>query len=69
VAHERTGFLGRGVDELAFGLAQLLDDPRLGPAMGLRARMRVATRHSAEALAGRLEDVYRIVVEERKCAS
>ena len=69
VAHERTGFLGRGVDELAFGLAQLLDDPRLGPAMGLRARMRVATRHSAEALAGRLEDVYRIVAEERKCAS
>ncbi len=69
VAHERTGFLGRGVDELAFGLAQLLDDPHLGPAMGQRARTRVASRHSAEALAGRLEDVYRIVAEERKCAS
>jgi len=44
---------GLGVDELAFGLAQLLDDPHLGPAMGQRARTRVASRHSAEALAGR----------------
>jgi len=69
VAHERTGFLGRGVDELAFGLARLLDEPGLGAAMGARARTRVATRHSAESLAGRLESLYRIAVEERKCAS
>jgi glycosyltransferase involved in cell wall biosynthesis len=69
VAHERTGFLGQSVDELAFGLARLLDEPTLGPAMGRRARMRVAARHSAAALAGRLEDLYRIVVEERACAS
>ena len=69
VAHERTGFLGASVDELAFGLARLLDEPGLGPAMGRRARMRVASRYSAAALAGRLEDLYRIVVEERACAS
>jgi glycosyltransferase involved in cell wall biosynthesis len=69
VAHERTGFLGASVDELAFGLARLLEEPALGPAMGRRARMRVAVRHSAAALAGRLEELYRIVVEERACAS
>ena len=69
VAHERTGFLGKETDELAFFLAQLLDAPDLGPAMGKRARLRVAARHSAEALAGRLEEIYRVVVEERACAS
>lgn len=69
VAHERTGFLGKEDDELAYFLAQLLDDPALGPAMGKRARLRVAARHSAEALAGRLEQIYRVVVEERACAS
>lgn len=69
VAHERTGFLGKGVDDLAFGLAQLLDDRRLGPALGQRARVRVATRHSASALTDRLEAIYKIVVEERRCAS
>jgi glycosyltransferase involved in cell wall biosynthesis len=69
VAHERTGFLGKETDELAFFLAQLLDDPALGPAMGKRARVRVASRHSAAALAGRLEQLYRVVVEERACAS
>jgi glycosyltransferase involved in cell wall biosynthesis len=69
VAHERTGFLGRDVTELAFGLSQLLDDRRLGPAMGQRARVRVAARHSASALCDRLEAIYKIVVEERRCAS
>jgi glycosyltransferase involved in cell wall biosynthesis len=69
VAEERTGFLGESVDELAFGLARLLDDPGLGRAMGQRARVRVAARHSAEALAERLERLYAAVVEERACAS
>jgi glycosyltransferase involved in cell wall biosynthesis len=69
VAHERTGFLGESVDELAFGVAQLLDARAAWPAMGQRARMRVISRHSAGALADRLEDLYRIVVEERACAS
>jgi len=69
VAHERTGFLGHDVDELAFGLDQLLSQPGLAHAMGQRARMRVATRHSAARLAERLEAVYRVVVEERACAS
>jgi glycosyltransferase involved in cell wall biosynthesis len=69
VAHERTGFLGRDVDELAFGLDRILTQPGLAGEMGRRARMRVATRHGAERLAERLEEVYRIVVEERACAS
>jgi glycosyltransferase involved in cell wall biosynthesis len=69
VAHERTGFLGKDVDELAFGLDQLLVRPGLAREMGHRARMRVATRHSADRLAERLEEVYRIVAEERACAS
>lgn len=69
VAHERTGFLGDSVDELAFGLAQLLDARSLGAAMGQRARIRVAERHSARALADRLQELYQVVVEERACAS
>jgi glycosyltransferase involved in cell wall biosynthesis len=69
VAHERTGFLGTTVEELAFGLAQLLDSPPLCAAMGQRARLRVQDRYSARALASRLEALYRGVVEERACAS
>jgi glycosyltransferase involved in cell wall biosynthesis len=69
VADERTGFLGETVDELAFGLARLLDDPGLARAMGRRARLRVAARHSAEALAERLERLYAAVALERACAS
>ena len=69
VAHERTGFLGTSVDELAFGLAQLLEQPALGPALGQRARMRVAQRYSADALADRLEALYDVVTKERACAS
>lgn len=69
VAEERTGFLGADVDELAFGLAQVLDLPDRGRAMGERARIRVQGRHSAAALAERLEQLYRRVHEERTCAS
>jgi len=69
VAHERTGFLGHDVDELAFGLDRLLAEPALAAGMGQRARMRVGARHGADRLAARLEEIYRIVVEERACAS
>lgn len=69
VAHERTGFLGADPDELAYGLAQLLDDPALRRAMGARARLRVEKRHGAPALAERLEGLYRGVLEEAPCAS
>ncbi|HVS17546.1 MAG TPA: glycosyltransferase [Planctomycetota bacterium] len=69
VAHERTGFLGATVDELAFGLDRLLSEPGLARALGQRARVRVAQRHSAEALATRLAAVYVAAVEERACAS
>ena len=37
--------------------------------MGRRARLRVAARHSAEALAERLERLYAAVAAERACAS
>lgn len=69
VAHERTGWLGTSVDELAFGLAQLLENPAWAAAYGQRARLRIASRHSGEALAARLEELYKVVVEDRACAS
>ena len=69
VVQERTGFLCETPDELAWGLARLLDDPRLGPAMGRRGRLRVAERHGAVGLADRLEALYAAVCEERRCAS
>ncbi len=66
VAHERTGYLGETADELAFGLDQLLSDPASRAGCGQRARMRVEARHSAKALADRLEALYRAVVEARQ---
>ncbi len=69
VAHERTGWLGTDTDELAFGLARFLDEPALTRGLAVRARLRVEKRHSAAALADRLEDVYARVVEEHACAS
>ena len=69
VVHERTGFLGETVEELAFGLDQLIADRELGAVMGRRARLRAAERHSAERLAERLEELYRVVCEERGCGS
>jgi glycosyltransferase involved in cell wall biosynthesis len=70
VAHERTGWLGENVDELAFGVAQYLDAaPAALGALGVRARLRATTRHSAQSLATRLEELYQAVVEERSCAS
>lgn len=69
VAHERTGFLGESVDELAFGLAQLLENRALGPAMGQRARLRIDKRHSAAALAERLERLYTLAREAHACGS
>lgn len=69
VAHERTGWLGQDVDELAYGLAQLLDDPAEWKRMGQRARVRVRERHSAAALADRLEALYAAVLEEPPCDS
>lgn len=69
VAEERTGYLGEGVDELAYGLSRLLDDPVAARAMGQRARLRVASRHSAESLAARLDKLYQAVAQERACAS
>jgi glycosyltransferase involved in cell wall biosynthesis len=69
VAEERTGLLGDTADELAFALSKLIEAPQEARAMGARARLRVASRHGALALAERLERLYAAVVEERACAS
>jgi glycosyltransferase involved in cell wall biosynthesis len=69
VVHERTGWLGATVDELAFGIDRFLADPTLSAGLAVRARLRVAKRHSAAALADRLESVYAQVAKERACAS
>lgn len=58
VAHERTGMLGEDTDALAYGLDQLLRSKTLRQEMGRRARLRVEGRHSAGALATRLEAIY-----------
>lgn len=65
VAHERTGFLGADETELAYGLDQYLADATLRHATGRRARLRVEKRHSARALADRLETLYTALVEDR----
>jgi len=69
VAHERTGFVGGEVTELAFGLSQLMDSPEEALGMGQRARLRARSSFSADRLADRLEGVYEAVREERRCAS
>jgi glycosyltransferase involved in cell wall biosynthesis len=69
VAHERTGYLAKGLEELAFGLDALLADPGLRHQHGVRARLRVKERHSAAHLADKLEELYRAVAKERACAS
>jgi glycosyltransferase involved in cell wall biosynthesis len=66
VADERTGYLAATVDELAFALARLLDDETGARAMGQRARVRVQARHSAQALAQKLEQLYGAVLEARR---
>jgi glycosyltransferase involved in cell wall biosynthesis len=69
VAHERTGLLGRTPEELARALALLLADPDERRAMGERARLRVAARHGAPALAERLAALYEAVCAERSAAA
>jgi glycosyltransferase involved in cell wall biosynthesis len=66
VEHERTGFLGSTADELAHGLAQLLDAPAERLACGQRARIRATARHGAEGLARRLVEVYTVALAERR---
>ncbi|MCA8980537.1 MAG: glycosyltransferase [Planctomycetes bacterium] len=65
VAHERTGYLGEDVTELAYGLDRLLADPAERKGCGQRARLRIEKRHSAKALADRLEALYTALLEGR----
>ena len=68
VAHERTGLVGSSADELAFHVDRLLQSPGERATLGRRARLRVADRYSAAALADRLEALYTAVVSERSAA-
>lgn len=69
VAHERTGWLGTTVDELAYGLDQTIEQREQWPALAVRARLRVEKRHGADELATRLERLYEIAREAHACAS
>ena len=53
-----TGLLAVDRDGLAAAIAGIFGDPREASAMGSRARTRVQERHSAQALATRLEVLY-----------
>lgn len=66
VADERTGYLGESIDELAYGLARLLDAPAGWPAFGQRARLRVEKRHCAQALGTQLEKLYVAVAQAKQ---
>lgn len=59
-----TGLLAVDRDGLAAAIAGLLADPEDRMAMGRRARERVLVRHSAEALATRLESAYGRVLDK-----
>ncbi|MGK0482548.1 MAG: glycosyltransferase involved in cell wall biosynthesis, partial [Planctomycetota bacterium] len=59
-----TGLLAVDRDGLAAAIAGLLEDPEDRMAMGRRARERVLVRHSAEALATRLESAYGRVLDK-----
>lgn len=60
-----TGLLAVEEDGLAMALASLLADPTERRRMGLAARAAVPRRHSAEALADRLEALYRRLMRSR----
>jgi len=66
VVHERTGLLGKTNAELSYSLARLLGHPDERAAMGARARLRIQRRHTAAVLARHLEEVYGVVVAERR---
>ncbi|HED65694.1 MAG TPA: glycosyltransferase family 1 protein [Planctomycetes bacterium] len=68
VPHERTGMLGNTDAELSLMLSSLLADESQRRVMGKRARIRVASRHGAEALADRLEAVYEACLRERRAS-
>jgi len=66
VEHEETGLLPEDTAGLARAIIRLAEDRELGRAFGRRARARVAERHSAVALADRLEMVYLEAMEGRR---
>ena len=66
VVHERTGYLATNENELSFGLDALLSNVEERRGMGSRARLRIARRHEASVLAGKLEEIYGVVLSERR---
>lgn len=69
IAHDRTGYVANEDDELAMHLDTLLGEAALRQVFGQRARMRVGDRHSAPALARRLEDHYAFQTAKLKSTS
>lgn len=69
VVDGETGRLAEEAEGLARCLVELSRHERLRLDMGLAARARVRDRHSAKALADRLEQIYGEVAEELACAS
>ena len=69
VVNGETGRLAEEAEGLARCLVELSRHERLRVDMGLAARARVRERHSAKALADRLEGIYDGVVGELLCAS
>ena len=69
VVNGETGRLAEEAEGLARCLVELSRHERLRVDMGLAARARVRERHSAKALADRLERIYGGVAEELACAS
>ena len=47
---------------------RLLGDAAERRSMGERARLRIASKHSARVLADRLEELYRVVCSERRAS-
>ncbi len=69
VIHERTGLIGSETSELAFHLDTLLGSGDKRIVYGQRARMRVSTRHSASALADRLEAIYFDIASQQEAVA
>jgi glycosyltransferase involved in cell wall biosynthesis len=63
VVHEETGLLSVNADELAGAVRRLRDDPALRARLGDAARQRARALFDAPAVVGRIESLYREVLE------
>ena len=66
VEHDVTGLLARSTDELGDAVAKLAGDPALRARLGAAARSKVAATFDTPRVVGRLEDLYRSLLAERR---